>query len=363
VNDSVVNDSDVNDRSGMSSIFISYRRDDSAETVGRLFDRLVQQFGRAAVFKDVDSIPPGADFAQHIAAVMQRCSVVLAMIGPRWLSATDAAGMRRLDDPGDFVRLEIETALARGITVIPLLVQGATMPPSESLPPSLGALAQRNAMPIRPDPDFHADTSRLIGTLVGLVPAPPTAGYAEPTGGPWVKATLLFGLLFGLLPAALGAYIGVAIDSHQGGDAALGGADVIPLLATLFAIGLVVHPLAFSLAGYAAARRSGRVGAGTFAAMIASLLASVVGLVSLIAGVNAMDARLATTLDPEVVQRVANTFVEVFLGLAVLNIGVAAGIGALGGLIGRSGYLAAARRAAQSPASRHAIPSYALPRR
>lgn len=329
----------------MSSIFLSYRRDDSAETAGRLFDRLAQQFGRAAIFKDVDSIPPGANFAHYISGVMQGCSVVLAVIGPRWLNATDASGRRRLDDPSDFVRIEIETALARGIPVIPVLVQGATMPPSEALPPSLRELALRNAIPARPDPDFHADVARLIAALTPLVPAPPSPpGMA---GGPWVGSTLLFGLLCGVAPALLGAFIGVVVNMHQGTDAGFGGADILPSLATLAAIGLVVHPLAFSLAGFLAARRSGRVLAGMFAAMLASLFAGAVGVISLNAGVSAMDARLAAGIDPVELQRTATLFVEVFLGLVVLNLGISAGIGALGGLIGRNGYRAAAQRKLQ----------------
>ena len=146
-------------------IFISYRRSDSADIVGRIYDRLVQEFGRDGIFKDVDSIPLGIDFKGYLDRTLSECNVLLAIIGDHWLDATDADGKRRLEDPNDFVRIEIESALAQGIAVIPLLVRGAQMPEEEDLPAGLKKLVYRNGIPIRPDPDFHRDMDRLVSAL------------------------------------------------------------------------------------------------------------------------------------------------------------------------------------------------------
>jgi TIR domain len=145
-----------------TSIFISYRRQDSGDVTGRIYDRLVQQFGREAIFKDVDSIPLGVDFRGVLDNAVGQCNLLLAVIGRQWLSGQNESGARRLDDPRDFVRIEIESAIRRDIPVIPLLVQGAGMPGENDLPTSLQALVYRNAIPIRPDPDFHHDIDRLI---------------------------------------------------------------------------------------------------------------------------------------------------------------------------------------------------------
>lgn len=148
-----------------SKIFISYRRSDSADIAGRIYDRLIGKFGRNPVFKDVDSIPLGLDFKEYLDEQVGKCDVLLAIIGDQWLEASDASGNRRLDNPADFVRIEIESALERNIPVIPLLVRGAQMPTKENLPSSLRKLVYRNGIPIRPDPDFHRDMDRLIKAL------------------------------------------------------------------------------------------------------------------------------------------------------------------------------------------------------
>jgi hypothetical protein len=150
-------------------IFISYRRSDSADIVGRIYDRLVQDFERDAIFKDVDSIPLGIDFKGYIDRTLGECNVLLAIIGGGWLDARDADGKRRLEDPGDFVRIEIESALEQGIAVIPLLVRGAQMPEEEDLPAGLKKLVYRNGISIRPDPDFHRDMDRLVSALEAYV--------------------------------------------------------------------------------------------------------------------------------------------------------------------------------------------------
>jgi hypothetical protein len=126
-------------------IFISYRRDDSRGYAGRLQGDLSRRYSEEHVFRDVE-IPPGADFGEYITGLVDKCNVVLAIIGPRWLDARDREGERRIDDPQDWVRLEIERALARdGVEVIPVLVDGARLPPREELPPSLLGLRRRNA--------------------------------------------------------------------------------------------------------------------------------------------------------------------------------------------------------------------------
>ena len=148
----------------IEKIFLSYRRDDSADATGRIYDRLVQRFGKEQIFKDVDSIPLGVDFREHLGDVVGRCHLVLVVIGDRWIDA-GTAGARRLDDAADFVRIEIESALERKIPVVPVLVRGATIPADSALPQSLRALSYRNGMSVRPDPDFHRDMDRLIAGL------------------------------------------------------------------------------------------------------------------------------------------------------------------------------------------------------
>jgi len=146
-------------------VFLSYRRDDSHDVTDRIYDWLIRAGGRHCVFKDVDSIRLGRDFRQAIRDAVGRCDVLLAVIGPGWLTAAKVPGMRRIDDPLDFVRMEIETALERDILIVPLLVNNAAMPSAEDLPLSLRPLAYRNGMPVRPDPDFRRDMERLIAAL------------------------------------------------------------------------------------------------------------------------------------------------------------------------------------------------------
>jgi TIR domain/WD domain, G-beta repeat len=145
-------------------IFISYRREETAYPAGWLYDRLVEHFGQGQIFKDVDSIALGDDFVDVINTAVARCDVLLALIGDRWLTITGEDGRRRLEDPSDFVRLEIEAALARGIRVIPVLVDGARMPRARDLPPSLAKLVRRQALELSPS-RFDFDTGRLLRVL------------------------------------------------------------------------------------------------------------------------------------------------------------------------------------------------------
>src|ERR1700722_135052 len=136
---------------GGGGIFVSYRRQESSHLAGRLYDRLAGRFGEDQVFIDVDTIEPGVDFAEEIFRAVAACKVLLAIIGPAWLTSADEQGRRRLDDTDDIVRLEIEAALARGVRVIPILTEGAVMPARHDLPESLAGLARRNALTIRHD--------------------------------------------------------------------------------------------------------------------------------------------------------------------------------------------------------------------
>ena len=158
----------TSETSSSLKIFISYRRADSTDVTGRIYDRLTGHFGRSAIFKDVDSIPLGIDFKEHLKEAVSRCKIFLVVIGNRWLNATDSKQENRLQDPGDFVRIEIEAALNQDILIIPLLVHGATMPTEEHLPPSLRKLIYRNGLPVRSDPDFHRDMDRLIAAIAVL---------------------------------------------------------------------------------------------------------------------------------------------------------------------------------------------------
>lgn len=150
----------------MPKVFISYRREDSAAAAGRIFDKLTSKLGEPAVFFDVNTIPFGTDFRFYIEQILKQCDVLLAIIGDDWLNVAydddRRKGQRRLDDPDDFVRAEIELALKNGVTVIPVLVDQARMPEKNALPPTLADLTFLNAAEARSDRDFHNQVDRLI---------------------------------------------------------------------------------------------------------------------------------------------------------------------------------------------------------
>ncbi len=148
----------------MSGIFISYRREDSAAYAGRLYDRLSAHFGADQVFMDVDDIPPGADFAAHIDAKVGSCDAMVVVIGRDWLKARNADGQLRLNDPNDYVGLEVALALQRSVLVIPVLVGGAQVPKADELRTDLKTLARRNALKLK-DEDFQRDADELIQTI------------------------------------------------------------------------------------------------------------------------------------------------------------------------------------------------------
>jgi len=130
-------------------VFISYRREDSAADALHLFDDLIAEFGKDQVFMDIEQIHAGADFSKAIEDAVESCDVLLAVIGQRWLTITDSNGVRRLVNPNDLVRLEIATALQRNVRVIPVLVQGASIPSEKDLPDDLKTLASRHAFELR----------------------------------------------------------------------------------------------------------------------------------------------------------------------------------------------------------------------
>jgi len=146
------------------SVFISYRRADTSADAGRLYDALRRRFGRENLFMDVDSLRPGQDWVKAVESEVGRCDVLLALIGPDWLTAADHAGGRRLDSELDRVRLEIEAALAADKPVIPVLFEGAAMPHSGELPESLRPLVRRHAMRIS-HATFESDLRVLVRAL------------------------------------------------------------------------------------------------------------------------------------------------------------------------------------------------------
>jgi hypothetical protein len=168
----------------MPTVFISYRRDDSEGVSGRLSDRLKAHFGQGSVFLDIDSIPSGVDFRQHLDQALSQCDVLLVVIGERWLHARHSdgprQGQRRLYDPTDFVRLEVQSALERGIAIIPVLVGKGAMPNEQELPDDLKGLACLQAAEVRArDFDLHVDRlirdiERLLQGRRGTAAVPPS---------------------------------------------------------------------------------------------------------------------------------------------------------------------------------------------
>ena len=148
----------------MARIFLSYRRADTADSAGRLYDTLTAQFGAGAVFHDVDELRAGQDFAAEIDARVARSTTLIALIGPRWLAGRRDGWVPRVHEPTDVVRLEIAAALRRNIRVIPVLVQGGSMPSAQSLPEDIKALARLHAVELRHSA-WRSDVARLLSEL------------------------------------------------------------------------------------------------------------------------------------------------------------------------------------------------------
>ena len=191
-------------------IFISYRRDDSAGYAGRLFDFLCARFGSKNVFMDIDTIEPGDDFRKVVRNAVGTCDVVLVLIGKQWLNMTDATGQRRLDDSGDWVRVEVATALANpAVRVIPVLVRGAPMPGEYELPEDLKELSWRNALELS-DSRFQHDAGRLVGVIERTTERPKVTRVI---GRYKSNAAKYWAVSLGVL--ALGLVVGMALYSRM----------------------------------------------------------------------------------------------------------------------------------------------------
>jgi len=204
-----------------SRIFISYRRGDSSGHAGRLSDRLIAEFGEAHVFMDVDTIEPGADFVEYIDEAVGSCDVLIALIGDEWLDCRDAQGTRRLDDPEDFVRLEVAAGIQRDIRVIPVLVEGATMPRTEELPEPLRRLARRHALEVS-DSRWRQDVNRLVETIHKVLGGKETGKAIREvsSGGPESSAAGTRGAMADPTAASGGRARGISIRPTEGDDPA-----------------------------------------------------------------------------------------------------------------------------------------------
>jgi hypothetical protein len=184
----------------MAGTFISYRREDAAGYAGRLRESLERRLGAARVFRDVDTLRPGQDFVQAIESRLSDCAVMLAVIGREWATARDLTGSRRLDEPNDFVRLEIAAALARpNVLVVPVLVEGAAMPAAPELPENLRPLTRRHAVSVR-DETWDADVDRLANVIESALSMrdPSRADAPISAARLWVAAALAV-VIVGLL--------------------------------------------------------------------------------------------------------------------------------------------------------------------
>src|SRR5689334_21318044 len=147
----------------MPKILVSYRRSDSEQITGRIFDRLSQHYGKPSIFRDIDSIPPGIDFRDYINDALKETDVLLVIVGPKWLGSK--RGHARIDDDADPVRIEVEIALKRDIRVIPLLIGNTKMPSATQLPDSIKDFAFRNAVRVDPGADFDHHCERLTRAI------------------------------------------------------------------------------------------------------------------------------------------------------------------------------------------------------
>ena len=163
----------------LPKIFLSYRREDSADIVGRVYDRLESDFGRGQVFLDIDKIPRGIDFRKHITESITACDVLLAVIGKLWLGKS--ARQSRLNNDDDFVRVELETALRYNIPIIPVLVSNASMPVPADMPESLRPIAYLNAAVLDSGRDFQAHMQRLIDDIEKFTRSHDQSGKAPST--------------------------------------------------------------------------------------------------------------------------------------------------------------------------------------
>lgn len=184
-------------------VFISYRRGDGSGFAGRVYDRLVSVYGPEKVFLDVDNLEAGQDFVTELTRSITACDIMLVLIGPAWASAAKASGERRLADPDDFVRIEIETALKADKAVVPLLIDSAEMPPRDQLPESLWPLLRRHAIRLSHE-SFSGDAARLLGALAEIVQPPRGRASARQEDAPARRVPLVqIGLIAAILLAII----------------------------------------------------------------------------------------------------------------------------------------------------------------
>ncbi len=196
------------------SVFISYRRGDAAGAAGRLYDRIVEVLPRGRVFLDVDAINPGTDFRRAICAAIDRCNLVLVVIGRNWAGVVPGSSAR-IFDAGDVVRLEIRAALESRAHLVPVLVDGASMPAAEALPEDIQSFSQRNAIELRHE-HFNADAAALIDRIIL------NRATNRPKRQGWRHVALCAGgatlgiLLYGLVALAHWFLLGVALGHTIG---------------------------------------------------------------------------------------------------------------------------------------------------
>jgi hypothetical protein len=195
----------------MAGIFINYRRDDAPGVAGRLGDRLAKSFSRRAIFMDVDAMRPGLDFVKQLEEQVSKCDVLLAIIGPNWAKAADEKGQRRLDSDRDYVRIEIASALKREIPVIPVLVNGATMPAEDDLPGDLKPLVNRHALELR-HTRFDGDSAAIIDGLTRVMPQ--RTKWPLIAGGAGLAAAVIAGGIF-LWPMLNGSHLKPPVDDTK----------------------------------------------------------------------------------------------------------------------------------------------------
>jgi hypothetical protein len=198
-------------------IFISYRVHDTAGETGRLVDALKQYFSDDQIFMDIENLEPGADFTEAIEKSLDTCDVFLSIIGPHWLGDRDGQNIR-INDPNDWVRLEVSTALQRNIRVVPVLVDGATLPKQEQLPQDLQPLLRRQAIEIS-NKRWRYDTDQLIRFLVqtvGITPKKATqGGQPSATQQKPRKTWVYIGAGFGLAILVL-VILGSVLQQEEG---------------------------------------------------------------------------------------------------------------------------------------------------
>jgi hypothetical protein len=209
----------------MNTIFLSYRRDDTADDARKVYESLTERFGDEVVFLDVENIEYGDDFVDEITGALETAAYVLIAIGPKWLLLTDEAGNSRLEDPDDMVRLEIKSALDTKKKIVPMMFGGTKMPKPRELPKDIAPLVRRNGIDIRPEPDFDTDVADL---MAGLKKDRILAG----------RVPVVFRL--GLMARNIGF----------GGGIGWGLSSIIPAFFVDKALAFLVFPLAGLLAGF-----------------------------------------------------------------------------------------------------------------